>query len=398
MNDDSDQPSPIENQQSLRRRLSLLMFLQYAPAGAILPLFSLRLQDLEFTPLEIGWASATQALAGLMAPLLAGQVADRWWPAERCLALYSLLSAAVLFLLANLQTPVHVFWASLALWLCLTPALSLGNSLSFVHLLDARRDFGGVRLWGTVGWVVASWMFGAWYRWGGARLEDAFRLGGICCLVLTAYALTLPHTPPRPSSGSRFAPLAALRLLRLRAFAVYTAVYLGWCVTIPFLAQMNGLLLERLEVRREWLAPTMTLAQFSEVTSLWLLPMLLIRLGVRGTMLLGLIAWAAEVVLFAVGEPTWLVIASLIGHGTGVCCFLVAGQVFVQSLAQDDIRASVQALFTFLSGVGMLLGNLLAGWVRHHFEGAFRPSYTVAAVMCLVLLAIFAAGFWEAEA
>lgn len=387
--------SQIADQKSgIIPRLSLLMFLQYAPAGAVLPLYSLRLQELQFTPIEIGWASATQALAGLSAPLLAGQVADRWWPAERCLAVYAFLAAGLLWLLAGLEAPVPVFWISLTFWTFLTPALTLGNSLSFAHLRTPQRDFGRVRLWGTVGWVVAAWLLGYWVRQVG-HIEDIFRLGAILSLLLAVYALTLPSTPPQPRAGARFAPLAALRLLRIRSFAVYSFVYLGWCVTVPFVGQMNSLLLTKLGVPLPWLSPTLTLAQFSEVTSLALLPMLLIRLGLRGTMLLGLAAWSAEFIIMTLGEPTWLVIASLIGHGTCVCCFLVAGQVFVQSLAQDDIRASAQALFTFIGGAGMLTGNLLVGWVRHHFDGAFGPTYGVAAVLCLLLLATFAAGFWE---
>lgn len=372
------------------------MFMQYAPAGAILPLFSLRLQQLEFTPVEIGWASATQAFAGLVAPFMAGQVADRWWPAERCIALYALISAGLLWLLATLHSPAEVFWVSLTLWLFMTPALSLGNSLSFTHLRTPQRDFGRVRLWGTVGWVMASWLLGYWSREVG-HIEDAFRLGAILSLMLALYALTLPSTPPQALPSARLAPLAALRLLRIHSFAVYSFVYLGWCVSIPFISQMNPLFLTHLGVPLPWLSPTLTLAQFSEVTSLALLPILLLRLGVRGTMLVGLIAWSAELVILTLGEPTWLVIVSLIGHGTCICCFLVAGQVYMQSLAQNDIRASVQALLTFMSGLGMLTGNLLVGWVRHYFAGAFAPSYAVATAMCLALLAVFAVGFRVAD-
>src|SRR5439155_12365171 len=103
----------------LRGRLSLLMFLQYAAPGAMLPLFSLRLQELHFTPVEIGWACATQALAGLAAPLLAGQVADRWWPAERCLAVCAAAAGVLLWLLSELTSPAAVFAASFGTWLFL---------------------------------------------------------------------------------------------------------------------------------------------------------------------------------------------------------------------------------------------------------------------------------------
>src|SRR5208337_1547874 len=123
------------------------MFLQYAPTGAFVPIFSLRLQELEFTPMELALASSTQALANLVAPLAAGQVADRWWPAERCLTVCSFLAAVILWLMASLTTPLTVFLASLAFWLVMVPVQTLGTSLSFAHLSAPERDFGPVRMW-----------------------------------------------------------------------------------------------------------------------------------------------------------------------------------------------------------------------------------------------------------
>src|SRR5262249_40091893 len=138
------------------------MFLQYAPPGAVIPAFSLRLQELGFTPLQMAWACATQSLATLAAPLAAGQIADRWWPTERLLGLCALLAGILLWMLATLTTPLAVFGVSLAFWVVMAPILTLGASLSFTHLEFPARDYGGIRLWGTVGWVVAGWLAGYW--------------------------------------------------------------------------------------------------------------------------------------------------------------------------------------------------------------------------------------------
>jgi MFS family permease len=165
----------------MRARLSLLMFLQYAPQGAFVPLFSLRLQELGFTHVEIGWACATQALAALVAPLVAGQVADRWFPAQRCLAVCAVLAGLILWLLAGLTSWPAVFAASLAFWLVMGPVNTLGTALSFAHLVDPARDFGGVRLWGTIGWATAP----GWRRWPPCA----------CCA-----AGPLPHSGPAPSA------------------------------------------------------------------------------------------------------------------------------------------------------------------------------------------------------
>src|SRR5579884_2513937 len=120
------------------------MFLQYAPSGALVPLFSLRLQELGFTPVQIGWACATQALATLVAPLAAGQVADRWWPAERCLTVCGLAAGVLLWLLARLAEPWAVLAVCLLFWLFMVPATTLSVVLTLTHLPDPERQYGPV--------------------------------------------------------------------------------------------------------------------------------------------------------------------------------------------------------------------------------------------------------------
>jgi MFS family permease len=403
----------------MRLRLSLLMFLQYAAPGAVLPLYTLRLQELGFSPLEIGWASAPQAAASVLAPLLAGQAADRWWPAERCLAACAFAGAALLWLLAEVTTPLAVTLTYFAAWLCLAPTLSLGTAVSFAQLADPEREFGRVRLWGTVGWVASGWLFSYWLwtpAWAAAllntlrpaapcgQLADVFRLGGLFAAGLGVYALTLPHTPPQraadPAADAArhaLAPLAALRLLRRRPFVVYCACALVWYVTMSFVTQLTPLLLAHLGVPYRWLGPTLTLSQAMEVIALALLPMLLLRLGLRGTMLLGLTAWTAGLAASAVGRPLGLVVASLPTQGLCVCCFAVAGQVFVNGQARGDVRASAQGLLTVTNGLGLLGGNLLVGWVRQEAGGAFPPTFGVAAALAAVAVLALLLGF-SAEA
>jgi MFS family permease len=389
----------------VRGRLSLLMFLQYAPQGAVVPLFSLRLQELGFSPLEIGWASATQALAALIAPLVAGQVADRWWPAERCLAACALTAGGLLWILAGLTRPPDVFAVSLAFWLVMGPASTLGTALSFTHLPQPERDFGRVRLWGTIGWVVAGWLLGlalactgllSWAGFDGS-LGDAFRVASVLAFALAGYALTLPHTPPQRRRGAWLAPLAALRVLRGRAFLTFWVCSFGLCVTLPFPTQVIPLLLAHRGLPRDWLGPVITLNQSAEIVALAVLPVFLLRLGIRGTMLLGLVAWALLLAVLTLGEPLGLVIASMTLNGLCICCFIVAGQVFVNSRTRGDLRASAQALLTCMNGLGLLTGNLLAGWVRAEAEGGYAATFGVGAALALGLVAVLYLGFRESE-
>src|SRR5262249_2507646 len=158
-------------------------------------------------------------------------------------------------------------------------------------------------------------------------------LGGLAAFALGVYVLTLPPTPPQRSLGSVWAPLAALKLMRRRSIAVYWGCVWGVCVTIPFYSQVTPLLLQDLGVGQAWLVPTLTLSQSMEVVSLALLPMLMLRLGVRGTMRLGLVAWALMLSVLALGQPMALVIGALTLNGLCICGFFVAGQVLVNSRA-----------------------------------------------------------------
>src|SRR5262245_49229242 len=168
-----------------------MMMLLYAPAGALVPLFILHLQVLEFSPLQIGIACATQAMAGIVGPLVVGQVADRWFPAERCLAFCAVAAGGLLWLLAGLTEPAAVFAVALAFWLVMVPCLTLGVALCFSHLPDPVRGFGPVRFWGTIGWASPGWLLLAYWSTQQRRhLPDAFRLGSLLAFALSAYALT----------------------------------------------------------------------------------------------------------------------------------------------------------------------------------------------------------------
>lgn len=405
----------------MRLRLSLLMFLLYAVPGAWVPLYSLILQQLGFSHGEIAFASATAALGALLAPLPWGQIADRWVPAQHCISLCALLCGILLWILSFLSIPWQVFLATLGFWFFMVPILSLGAALAFRQLAHPEREFGPVRMWGTVGWVTASLCLGGWFadpEWlcqlvalvrpeqPRSQLADAFRFGGSLAFVLCVYALTLPHTPPsRRYSGDAQrvgrgrlwalldAPLAALQLFRQRSFLVFCICLMGVYITVPFSSQLTPLLLRELGVSRTWLPATLTIAQSLEVTTLAILPIILLRLEVKGTLFLGILAWSSALTILALGEPAWLVIGSLGLHGVFITCYLVAGQVFVNRRAQQDIRASAQALLQFLNGLGLLLGNLLVGWLRTTYPGEFAPAFAVAAVVAATLVVVFALGF-----
>jgi MFS family permease len=383
----------------LRPRLSLLMFLQYAFPGAMLPLYRAHLHSLSFGELESAWCCAAQPFATILTVMFVGQVADRYCSAERCLAVCAALAGAVLWVLAGLQGLPAIFVATLAFWLLTSPLVLLGTTVCFHHLRRPEEEFGSVRLWGTVGWAVPAWLLfvgriAGWWEPSQGTTIALFRLGSVFAFLLSAYAFFLPPTPPRPERGG-VAPLQALRLLRSGPFTVYCLCTVGVCMTLPFTTQATPLLLTHLGVSDLWLSPTLTLGQASEVTALVLLPVMMSRLGLRGTMLVGLGAWTAALGLLTVGSPVELVVGSLGLNGLCITGFLVAGQVFVNRQATGDLRASVQALLTFVNGLGMLAGNLLVGWVRWINGGEFSRTFAVGAAIMACLLLLFLVGFRE---
>jgi len=392
-------------------RLSLLMFLEFAIMGAWSPVLAPHLKQLFFTPHEASWVFATNALGALLGPIVWGQIADRWLAAERCISLCCAVSGACLWLVADWTAPADVFWGCLVFWLFMIPSLSVASSLTFRHLPHPDREFGKVRLWGTVGWIVAGFTLTAWYffkDWlGESRVEndwaDALRLGALVAWANMVYAWFLPHTPPAPRTadgrslgwlGAVFgAPLAALQLFRHRSFGVLCACLFGVYVTWPFNAQLTPLLLEDRGVPANWLPTLLTLAQSLELMMLWLLPNILVRLGQKGTMVAGMSAWTLALALFTLALPGPVLAAALPLHGVFICCFLVAGQLYVNRLASHDVRASAQGLIQLINGLGLLTGNLLVGGVRAWANDEYAWVFAPAALLACGLLAAFAAGF-----
>jgi predicted MFS family arabinose efflux permease len=377
-----------------------MMALQYAFPGALLQLYSLHLSGLGFGPLAIGACCATQAVASVLTALLVGQAADRWFAPERCLAFCSAAAGVVLLLLPCFHGFVPVFALTLLFWLLANPILLLGATISFARLRRPDQEYGSVRLWGTVGWAVPGWLLLTASLLGLPLLREGgvavlFRAGSVFAFALAGFALLLPVTPPRPVVSRHPAPLAALRLLRGRAFATHCFCTFGVCVTWPLSSQATPLLLRDIGVAPEWLCPTLSLGQLTEVIGLFVLPVLLTRFGVRGTMLVGLTAWTVALTVLAAGQPTWLVIASLGLNGVLVSGFLVGGQVYFNRQAAGDVRASAQALIYFVNGVGLLFGHLLVGWLRWSSNGELPQVFAVGAACTAVFTLVFWLGFRE---
>jgi nucleoside transporter len=351
-------------------RLSVMMFLQYVIWGSWLPLLALYLtRSLHLSGTEIGWIFATQAIASVAALFVSGQIADRYMPTDRFLALSHLIGGLAMFALAYQET----FWSFFAVMLVYTlayiPTLSLANAIAFHHLKDAQKEFGRVRLWGTIGWIAASWPF-VFILAGkeGAAMDRAlgsiFVVAGLASLALAAFCLFLPKTPPATAVSERNAPFAAIKLLAVPSIAVLFAVtfldalvhqcYFQW--TSPFLSQIG--------VPENMIMPAMSLGQISEIATMAGLGYFLKRLGWRRIMIIGILGHVVRFAIYAIGGPStmWLVVGSNLVHGFCYAFFFATVYIFVDEKFPRDARASAQGLFNFLIlGLGPFAGSLLWG-------------------------------------
>jgi len=369
----------------LRFRLSLMMFLEYAIWGAWAPvlwpyLVGVPPNGLGLSPQQAALLFGLLPLACILAPFTGGQVADRWVPTQWFLAVVQFVGGILLLIAAKTGGFGNIMLVFGLYSLLFAPTLALTNSLAFHHLRD-EKTFGGIRVWGTIGWIVAGLVLTGWRNFGTPPgVADSLMLAGIFSIIMGLFCMSLPHTPPAKEEAAD--PLAfreAFVLLKntnflvfmLIAFVVTTELQFYYLPTADFLNRALG-------INPANIPATMSVAQAAEIIAMaFLLPLALRKWGVRRTLALGVIAWPLRYVVFSaapygpveVMRP--LVIASLTLHGFGYAFFFVASQIFVDMVATKDIRASAQSLLALVTlGIGTWLGMQFTGYILKVFPTA----------------------------
>jgi MFS family permease len=382
-------------------RLAAMMALVYAIQGSFWPLLAVHLQDLGLDGRSRGWIFGTMSMGSGLVPLCVGQLADRLMPAQYVLALAYAMAAALLALLGSgrVVRESELFALFLVYWTVVAPTLSLCSSLAMRHLEDPGRQFGRVRLWGTIGWIVAGWVVslvmaatGANRAGGGAC--EAFLVASLLSVGFTAFSLTLPHTPPLArNTSTRGSAIELLTLLRNRQVRTFLVTSFGVSLTTPVVYQVIPAYLQARGLSKAWIPTAMTLGQWPEIAALALLPWLLRRLGTKTTLMLGITAWLARFLSLLARPSLAIAVGGGVLHGVGFGCLTVGGQVFLDRFAPVRQRASVQGLFVVLtSGLGSLLGNVMAGELAAQTSGDVLV-FLVPCVITGAMLIYFALGF-----
>lgn len=382
---DSTTPAAPPLDPGIRLRLSIMMFLQFAIWGAWFVVFFPYARGLGFSDAQTGALMGNMALGAILSTMFAGYIADRFFASERMMAVLHLLGAGLLYWMAEINSPDQfwlLFGVSLAYALVYNPTLALSNSIAFSHIPNATRDFPGIRVLGTAGWIVVGFSIDALFkqtviRDGQEVILDASASNGPLLLaaglsvVLGLFSLALPHTPPTGKSDDALPFVKALDLFNDPSFAVFFGVSFAITIVLAFYYTVTSDYL-KLEAHVTNIGSTMLIGQVCELIFLPLLPIFLFRMGMKWVLALGMFCWGLRYFLFSQGGPEGLpfalVIIGVALHGFCFDFFFAAGFIHVDNEAPKDIRASGQALFSFLTyGVGMWLGSLLAGWLKGWF-------------------------------
>lgn len=419
------QPAPL-----VKTRLSIMMFLQYAIWGAWLPLlFPFLKNHRHLDGGQIGNMFAVGALGAIVAPFIAGQIADRWFATQKFLGISHLLGGVLVWQLATIDTYSGFLLFSLLYSIIYSPTLSLTNSISFHHLPDRDRDFGKVRWWGTFGWICVGIGIGQWllhqHTPAGvdkaaqeaeqfAGMADAFRLSAILGIIQGVFCFTLPNTPPSKGKKNnatlealgeiRKNPLLTLFLLAVpvscihQFYFVHASQFLG-----KFQSDTASKINEYFGVGGGGL---MTIGQMAEVVVLASMPVLAKSLSRKTLLAIGLCAYAARMALFAYVDPissaTNIAPVAILMFGValhGLCfgSFIFVAFMIVDEETTGDVRASAQSLFNLvIVGIGIIVGSKIAtevsNWATKDNVTDYTKLFSVpmwASVACLGILVAF---------
>jgi len=393
----------------VRTKLSIMMFLNFFVWGAwFVTLATYLSAGLKFEPSAIAAAYSTTNWGAIISPFFIGMIADRFFSAERVLGVMHLMGAAVLYYAAGITDSGVLFWVLVVYAMCYMPSLALTNAISFHQMEAPEKQFPGIRVWGTLGWIAAGLSIS---MLGIKEASSApLMLAAGASVFMGLFCFVLPNTPPK-SRGKKVTVsdvlgLDALGLLKDPSFAFFILTSLFICIPLAFYYTYANMFFNELGMTN--VAGKMTMGQMSEVFFMLLLPLMLKRLGVKKTLLIGMFAWFLRYSLFAYGNAdnlAFMLYTGILLHGICYDFFFVTAMIYVDNEAPLKIRASAQGFFAFISyGVGMVIGNKVAGMVGDMFtttaaDGtkvhAWTSIWLVPCAMAFVVMVLFVLFFKE---
>ena len=424
---------------NLRSRLFLMMVMEFFIWGAWLPLIFSYLPSLGFTPIQQAWILNAFPVSAIIGMFFSNQFADRHFAAEKFLGFSHLIGGMALVGLGFTRAFWPFFILMLVYCLFYVPTISISNSIAFTHMKDAQKEFGIVRMGGTIGWILAAWPFTFilvdWARvraaaphgvvaWigtvlssglTGPALKEATRwtyiVAGIVSLGLAAFSLLLPHTPPKKkgqdgAATERLAWLEAVKLLKHPFVLILWLVtfvdafvhnsYFNWTGTFLGARPEAG----GVGIPGNWIMPVMSVGQVAEVLTMLALGAVLKKFGWRITMIVGILGHVGRFAVYSF-FPThaWMIVAVQILHGVCYAFFFATVYIFVDTYFPKDVRSSAQGLFNvMILGIGVLAANSLCPWLLQSVFTAngvtnFRSMFLLPCLIALGAAIVLALAF-----
>ena len=363
----------------VRFQLSLMMFLEFFIWGGwFVTLGTFLGNNLEASGAQSAMAFSTQSWGAIIAPFIIGLIADKFFNAERILGVLHLVGAFLMYQMSQ-TTDFAVFYPYvLGYMIAYMPTLALVNSVAFRQMNNPSKDFGWIRVFGTIGWIVAGFIISllGWDSQSGIQeglLSNTFTMTAIASAFLGVFSFLLPKTPPIKSDENQSilekTGLSSVTMLKNKNFLIFFISSILICIPLAFYYQNTNPFLTELQMENPTLKQS--IGQISEVLFMLLIPVFLLRFGIKKTLLFGMLAWVIRYVLFAFGNADELSFMLLIGialHGVCYDFFFVSGQIYTDSKAGSSNKSAAQGLITLATyGVGMLIGFWVAGQITDNY-------------------------------
>lgn len=371
---------------SIRARLTMMSFLQFFIWGAwLITVGNYWFSTKQWSGAEFGAIFSTLGLSSIIMPALTGIIADKWINAERLYGILHILGGIALFYIPQVNTPGSFFWVIFWAMLCYMPTISLSNSVAYTILksnnYNVVKVFPPIRVWGTVGFIVAMWITNLS---GNKASANMFYIAAVSAVVLGIYSFFLPACPPQKLIAEKSTLAQKLGLDAFKLFGTYKialffvfSMFLGAALQLTnmygdaFLSDFAKIPQYADSFVVKYSTIIMSISQISETLFILAIPFFLRKFGIKQVMLFSMLAWVLRFGLFAFGNPEgglWMILLSCVVYGMAFDFFNISGSLFIETSTDSKLRSSAQGLFMMMTnGFGAFLGSTLSGWAIDRF-------------------------------
>jgi nucleoside transporter len=352
--------------------------------------------------IQIGAVYSALAIATMISPFFIGMVADRFFAAQRLMGVLHLMGGFLLIIASKVGNNTGFYWVILLYSLVYMPTIALSNSVAFRQMSDPGKQFPVVRVFGTIGWVIAGLMIA---KFGIEKTPGTFYMAAMVSAALGLYCFFLPDTPPQAktesSSARSIMGIDAFVLFRDKPYLIFFVAAIFVCIPLSFYFGFANLFLN--QAGMENAAGKMILGQVSEALFILAIPFLFNSIGVKKMLLIGMTAWILRYLCFAFGNidsNLWMLFAGIILHGVCYDFFFVTGYMYTEKKSNDKIKSAAQGLFTFVTyGLGMFIGTWVSGFVTTYYSVNqvynWKSIWFVPTIIAVAVLILFIFFFKE---